>query len=69
MEEEFQKYAEQFPDVKVAKYRGDVNREFSEKEFEVKSFPTVLAVKNGKITKYDSEVRVVEEFDKFVKAN
>lgn len=55
------------PTVKVAKFRGDVERDFVEKEFGVKSFPTVVAVKNGKITKYESEDRSVGAFEKFVK--
>ena len=69
MEEEFQKFAEANPDIKVAKYRGDLEREFSTKEFDVQSFPTVVAVKDGKVTKYESEVRTVEEFKKFYDAN
>lgn len=65
MEAEFQKFADENPDVSVVKYRGDLEREFSESELEVKSFPTVVSVKDGKLTKYDSEERQASDFKKF----
>jgi hypothetical protein len=45
-----------------------LEREFSEKEFMVKSFPTVVSVKGGKVTKYESEQRKAEDFKKFIGA-
>jgi hypothetical protein len=54
--------------MKVAKYRGDLEREFVKNEFMVKSFPTVVKVKGGKVTKYESEDRKAEDFKKFVSA-
>lgn len=68
MEAEFQKFVDANPDIKVAKYRGDVEREFSETELSVKSFPTVVSVKGGKLTKYDSEERSADDFKKFATA-
>jgi adenylyl-sulfate reductase (glutathione) len=67
MEEELTKFAGANPGIKVAKYRGDVERGFSEREFEVKSFPTIVSVKGGKITKYESEARSANDFLKFMK--
>jgi adenylyl-sulfate reductase (glutathione) len=65
MEAAYEEFAKKNPSIKVAKYRGDVEREFSEKEFGVKSFPTVVAILNGKVVKYESEIRTAEAFGKF----
>ena len=66
MEEEFGKFAEQ-ADIDVYKFRGDEEREFVQAELNTESFPTVNVVKaDGTVVKYDSEVRTVEAFNKFV---
>ena len=66
MEEDFGKFAEQ-ADIDVYKFRGDEEREFVQAELNTESFPTVNVVKaDGTVVKYDSEVRTVEAFNKFV---
>ena len=66
MEEEFGKFAGQ-ADIDVYKFRGDEEREFVQAELNTESFPTVNVVKaDGTVVKYDSEVRTVEAFNKFV---
>jgi len=68
MEEEYSKLAAAMPDVTVAKYRGDEEREFVKAEFEVESFPTIAVFKDGKMTKYTSEVRDAETLQAFVES-
>jgi len=66
MEEEYAKFADQ-ADVPVYKFRGDEEREFVQADLNTESFPTVNVVKaDGTVVKYDSEVRTVEAFNKFV---
>jgi len=60
MEDEFEKVAEDLAakGVTVAKYRGDVDREFVSSEFNVEAFPTINVVTKAKgAVKYDSEDR------------
>ena len=52
----------------VVKFRGDEEREFVSENFEVKSFPTIVVLKDGKMTKYDSEERTVEAMKKFAES-
>eukprot|EP00614_Pseudopedinella_elastica_P007688 CAMPEP_0172596834 /NCGR_PEP_ID=MMETSP1068-20121228/16684_1 /TAXON_ID=35684 /ORGANISM="Pseudopedinella elastica, Strain CCMP716" /LENGTH=419 /DNA_ID=CAMNT_0013396051 /DNA_START=60 /DNA_END=1319 /DNA_ORIENTATION=- len=54
--------------ITVAKYRGDEERDFVQSEFDVKSFPTIVALKDGKVTKYDSEDRDAEKIAAFVES-
>ena len=54
--------------ITVAKYRGDEERDFVQSEFDVKSFPTIVALKDGKVTKYDSEDRDAEKMAAFVES-
>jgi hypothetical protein len=69
MEEALEEFAVNNREYKVAKYRGDVNRDFSSENFNVESFPTILAINKGEITKYESEDRSEEDIKKFAEAN
>jgi len=60
MESALENFAENQSTYKVAKFRGDLEREFSTKEFEVQSFPTIVAVKDGKVSKMMIEERTPE---------
>lgn len=51
----------------VMKFRGDTSREFIE-SLGVKTFPTVLSVEGGKVTKYESEDRSPAALKAFAKA-
>ena len=54
-------------DVPTYKFRGDEERAFVEANLNTKSFPTVNFISaDGKVTKYESEVRTVEAFKEFV---
>ena len=66
MEEEYEKLAAEFGDsVKVAKYRGDEDREFVISNFNTESFPTINVLKDGKAVKYESEKRDVDSLKAF----
>ena len=66
MEDEFDKFAD-VADVPTYKFRGDEERAFVEANLNTKSFPTVNFISaDGKVTKYESEVRTVEAFKEFV---
>ena len=49
----------------VLKFRGDNEREFSQKVLNVESFPTIVKINSGKITKYESEDRTVSALKSF----
>lgn len=68
MEEEYEKFAAEFgDDVDVYSFRGDEEREFVQGNLNTQSFPTVNVIKaDGTAVKYESEVRTVEAFKKFV---
>jgi phosphoadenosine phosphosulfate reductase len=68
MEEEMSKFAAEMDGtMDVYKFRGDETRDFVQKELNTESFPTVNVVKpDGTVVKYDSEVRTVDAFKKFV---
>ena len=66
MEEEFEAFAGA-TDLDVFSYRGDVDREFVQANLNTQSFPTVNVIKpDGTVVKYQSEVRTVDAFKKFV---
>lgn len=44
-------------------------REFATENFDVQSFPTILAINKGEVTKYESEDRSEEDIKKFADAN
>lgn len=52
--------------VKVAKFRVDLDRRFVKDNFDATTFPTIVAVKNGKQVKYNSEDRSVGALKKFL---
>ena len=54
--------------VAVAKYRGDEDRDYVSKNFNVEAFPTINVVKNGVATKYESEDRTPAAMLAFAKA-
>jgi phosphoadenylyl-sulfate reductase (thioredoxin) len=68
MEEEYEKFATQFgADMDIYSFRGDEEREFVIENLNTKSFPTLNVIKpDGTAVKYESEVRTVEAFKKFV---
>jgi len=63
MEEEYEKLAVELSakGITVAKYRGDVDREFVKAEFNVKAFPTINVVTKDGLVKYFSEDRQMEQ--------
>lgn len=65
MEDEYEKLAGEMDGMVVTKFRGDEEREFVSAEFDVKSFPTILVKKGGKLTKYESEDRDVAALKAF----
>jgi len=65
MEDEYEKLAGELDGMVVTKFRGDEEREFVSAEFDVKSFPTILVKKGGKLTKYESEDRDVAALKAF----
>lgn len=66
MEGEFTELSKANIGVDVTKFRGDEEREFIESKLGVKTFPTILSLKNGKYTKYESEDRSKDAMAKFV---
>ncbi|CAJ1967075.1 unnamed protein product [Cylindrotheca closterium] len=68
MEEEFEKFAEEVGgDVDIYSFRGDEERDFVQENLNTKSFPTVNVIKpDGTAVKYESEVRTVDAFKKFM---
>jgi thiol-disulfide isomerase/thioredoxin len=67
MEEEYEKFAAEMGDkIDVFNFRGDEVRDFVQSELNTNSFPTVNVIVDGKAVKYDSEVRTVDAFKKFV---
>lgn len=68
MEEEYEKFAAKYgTDLDIYSLRGDEEREFVIENLNTKSFPTVNVIKpDGTAVKYESEVRTVEAFKKFV---
>eukprot|EP01025_Chloroclados_australasicus_P051627 TRINITY_DN6021_c0_g1_i1.p1 TRINITY_DN6021_c0_g1~~TRINITY_DN6021_c0_g1_i1.p1 ORF type:complete len:454 (-),score=36.01 TRINITY_DN6021_c0_g1_i1:286-1533(-) len=56
--------------VKIAKFQADIEREFSESTFGLKSFPTIVMLpkKGGKYIKYPSERRDVNSLKMWLKA-
>lgn len=68
MEEEYEKFAKEIGgDVDVYSFRGDTDREFVQANLNTKSFPTVNVIKpDGTAVKYESEVRTVDAFKKFM---
>jgi adenylyl-sulfate reductase (glutathione) len=68
MESEYESFAKSVNGkIDVFNYRGDEDREFVMENLNTKSFPTVNVVKpDGTVVKYESEVRSVEAFTKFV---
>jgi len=68
MEEEFEKFAKKMEGkMDVYNFRGDEEREFVMQNLNTNSFPTVNVIKpDGSAVKYESEVRTVEAFEKFV---
>jgi phosphoadenylyl-sulfate reductase (thioredoxin) len=68
MEDEYEKFAQKMGDTMgVYTYRGDEDREFVTANLNTNSFPTVNVIKpDGTAVKYESEVRTVEAFTKFV---
>jgi len=68
MEEEYGQFASVTNNMDVYKFRGDEVRDFVTQHLNTKSFPTVNVVtKDGKVIKYESEVRTVQAFQEFVK--
>jgi hypothetical protein len=66
MEDEFEKFAAS-ADVDVYSFRGDEERDFVQGNLNTQSFPTVNVIKaDGTAVKYESEVRTVEAFTKFL---
>eukprot|EP00814_Leptocylindrus_danicus_P010237 CAMPEP_0116046778 /NCGR_PEP_ID=MMETSP0321-20121206/28473_1 /TAXON_ID=163516 /ORGANISM="Leptocylindrus danicus var. danicus, Strain B650" /LENGTH=421 /DNA_ID=CAMNT_0003528481 /DNA_START=614 /DNA_END=1879 /DNA_ORIENTATION=+ len=66
MEEEYEKFAKENPDVDVYAFRGDEVRDFVTSEFNTSSFPTVNVIKaDGTAVKYESEKRNAEDFKAF----
>lgn len=68
MEDEYEKFAEAM-DGKMGVYtfRGDEDREFVMENLNTNSFPTVnVILPDGTAVKYESEVRTVDAFTKFV---
>lgn len=66
MEAEFEALAKE-GGIKMAKYRGDEDREYVGKKFNTKSFPTINFVgADGTVTKYESEKRDVASLKEFV---
>jgi len=69
METEYEGLAKELSgSFEVVKFRGDEEREFVSENFDVKSFPTIVALKDGKMIKYDSEERTVEAMKKFAES-
>lgn len=68
MEDEYEKFAEKMAGkIDVYSFRGDEDREFVMENLNTKSFPTVNVIKpDGTAVKYESEVRTVEAFEKFM---
>lgn len=68
MEDEFEKFASEYgSDIDIYSFRGDEEREFVQANLNTKSFPTVNVIKpDGTAVKYESEVRTVDAFKKFV---
>ncbi|KAG7374224.1 phosphoadenosine phosphosulfate reductase [Nitzschia inconspicua] len=68
MEDEFESFAEKYGgEIDIYSFRGDEEREFVQANLNTKSFPTVNVVKpDGTVVKYESEVRTVDAFKKFV---
>lgn len=54
--------------VKFAKFRVSKDRDFVKEKFNATTFPTIVGVENGKVTKYESENRTVSALKKFIKA-
>ncbi len=69
MEDEYEKFAAAMAgEMDVYTLRGDEDREFVMENLNTNSFPTVNVIKaDGTAVKYESEVRTVEAFSKFVK--
>ncbi|GAX11227.1 adenylyl-sulfate reductase [Fistulifera solaris] len=69
MEDEYEKFAVAMAgEMDVYTLRGDEDREFVMENLNTNSFPTVNVIKaDGTAVKYESEVRTVEAFSKFVK--
>eukprot|EP01023_Acetabularia_acetabulum_P053360 TRINITY_DN5970_c0_g1_i10.p1 TRINITY_DN5970_c0_g1~~TRINITY_DN5970_c0_g1_i10.p1 ORF type:complete len:439 (-),score=70.87 TRINITY_DN5970_c0_g1_i10:429-1676(-) len=73
MEGSYAALAEEFKgskNVQIAKFQADIERDFAESEFGLKSFPTVVLLpkKGGKFIKYPSERRDVDSFKMWLKA-
>lgn len=68
MEGEYEEFAKAVStEIDVFTFRGDQDREFVMENMNTKSFPTVNVIKaDGTVVKYDSEVRTVDAFKKFV---
>lgn len=68
MEEEYEKFASEIgADMDVYSFRGDEEREFVQENLNTQSFPTVNVIKpDGTAVKYESEVRTVDAFKKFM---
>ena len=68
MEDEYEAFAKKMKGkMEVYNFRGDEEREFVMDNLNTNSFPTVNVIKaDGTAVKYDSEVRTVEAFEKFV---
>jgi len=68
MEDEYEKFADSMDGkMDVYSFRGDEEREFVMENLNTNSFPTVNVIKpDGTAVKYESEVRTVEAFTKFV---
>jgi len=64
MESEFEELSKGLS-MPVLKFRGDNEREFSQKVLNVESFPTIVKINSGKITKYESEDRTVSALQSF----
>ena len=60
------------PDVRVAKFQADIERDFAAEKFGLKTFPHVAmlpkAGKMGEAIKYDTERRDVDTLTMFIKA-
>ncbi|KAL3913786.1 MAG: hypothetical protein SGARI_000480 [Bacillariaceae sp.] len=68
MEDEFEAFADKYGgDVDMYSFRGDEEREFVQANLNTESFPTVNVIKpDGTVVKYESEVRTVDAFKKFM---
>jgi phosphoadenylyl-sulfate reductase (thioredoxin) len=68
MEEQFEAFANEFSDkIDVYSFRGDEERDFVMANLNTNSFPTINIIKpDGTAVKYESEVRTVEAFSKFM---